>query len=212
MILSMGRVVTIGEGTATAEPDEFVLHFNVAAVADGVADALDQLADLSDAVAAVLDELHIERRRRATTDYRVHTHYDDERGAREGYEAVTSLRIALAPAAQVASVAGALAERLGDALRIDGVRAGIAARGGLEADARADAVRNARTQAEEIATAAGARVGGLVSLVEGGFLPAGMLTEAGMARGMRRAASVEPGEMAVRVTVTGTWELAEGGT
>jgi uncharacterized protein len=97
----------------------------------------------------------------------------------------------------------------GDALTINGIEFDVADDTAARSEARSMAVRDAHDKAEELASAAGLRLGRLVSLDEGGGM-------GGPVRFSRRAISagaasapVEVGDKEVSVSVSAVFEIAE---
>lgn len=95
-----------------------------------------------------------------------------------------------------------LAVQVGDALRVHQFRLGAADTRPQQAQARADAVRACREQAEQLAAAAGARLGDLLHLREGGGRH-GPVMESVSSGGMH----IEGGQLEATVVVTGRWQL-----
>ncbi|WP_288588215.1 SIMPL domain-containing protein [uncultured Methylobacterium sp.] len=132
------------------------------------------------------------------------------RDAPDGFQATNAVSVRVRDLKRL----GALMRRLidGGADRIGGVAFGLSDPGQAENTVRADAVRDARRQAETLAEAAGLRLGRLESLVspprQGGAMP--MQARAFAAKGMPGglAVPVEPGTLTVEASVEATYAVA----
>jgi hypothetical protein len=83
-----------------------------------------------------------------------------------GYVAGYTLSLRMREMARVSAVMDALAQAAGDALRLGGFRLSSAAAGEARAEAGVRAVEDARRRAQQLAEAAGVRLGRVLSVVE----------------------------------------------
>ena len=107
------------------------------------------------------------------------------------------------------AAASALLEALvgvvGDRLQVEGVSLQVSEPGPLVTEAREAAYADAVVRATHLAGLAGASLGPIVSVSEGGgWAP---FPEAEGFRAMKADASFEPGETAISATVTASWQL-----
>jgi hypothetical protein len=99
----------------------------------------------------------------------------------------------------------ALAEEVGDALRIGHVEMYLADPADLAVAARAAAFENARAKADELAALAGQRVTGVVAVAEGaGVRPFGAI-DAAPAAMAKVGTAFEPGSATVSASLTVVW-------
>ena len=121
-----------------------------------------------------------------------------------------AIQVVLPDVTSAGELLARVSDAVGEGFRVDGVWPDLADPSPARRSARTDAVNAAREQAEELAVAAGVRLGRLRSLVEGGAGGRSAYSAAGpqMAlAAMAEAPDVEGGELAVRVVVTATYEI-----
>ena len=200
------RTVTVtGTGTATVAPDSAVVRVAAVARGAGVAEAYDAMTAAAAAVVEVAGR-HTEPRRIGSTGISVWPFHDHE-GRRQGYEARHAYAIACADLAGAGEMLGELARAVGDGLAVDSVGLEVTEDHGAGAKAREAAFHDARERAAALARMAGAGLGAVQSVVEGGAGDGpGPMPKLAMARDSGGA--IEPGESTVTSTVTVVWELA----
>ncbi|WP_374456629.1 SIMPL domain-containing protein [Nocardioides sp.] len=199
------RTVTVsGTGTAKVAPDSAVVRVAAVARGSGVAEAYDAMAASATTVVEVAGR-HTETRRIASTGISVWPFHDHE-GRRQGYEARHAFAIACADLSEAGTMLGELAREVGDSLAVDSVGLEVTEDHGAGGKAREAAFHDARDKAAALARMAGAGLGAVQSVVEGGAGDGpGPLPKVAM---MRDAGGIEPGETTVTTTVTVVWELA----
>ncbi|GGD18580.1 SIMPL domain-containing protein [Nocardioides daphniae] len=199
----MQRTVTVtGIGAASAVPDRAVVRVAVSHRAAGVAEAVAGLDPAGRAVSEVV-RAHTEPGQVATTGVQVWPHHDQQ-GRPDGFEASHQTRIVCDDLASASALLSALAERVGDALRVDAVALEVGDPSEAVARARELAFADARARAEHLAGLGGAALGDLVAIQEG---QAGPGQEGAQYARAAAQVSLEPGEQEVRVQVSGTWQL-----
>ncbi|MGN6693254.1 MAG: SIMPL domain-containing protein [Aquihabitans sp.] len=153
------RTVTVtATGTSKGVPDALLVNVSVTT---GGPSAADTLADNNRRTQKVLDQLKItavDDEDVATTSVDLGPTYDKE-GNISGYAATNSLRITFRSLESAGAKLDALVRGGDDHVRINGVQLGFTDDDELISTARIDAVKRARTQASEMAGAAGAEVG-----------------------------------------------------
>jgi len=204
----MGRTLRVaGEGRATAAPDVAVASFGVEALAPTLAGATAEADEKMRRILEALAGAGVAARDVQTTRYEVGIERQvDPRGQLgpvTGYRVSNEVRATLREVAKVGVILDAV------------VRAGSNAVSGLSfqkenpapelSRARAAAVAAVRAKAEEMATAAGVRLGKLRELSEGGGgpRPGPMMMKAMAADG----AAVEPGQLEFTVTVEAVYAI-----
>jgi uncharacterized protein YggE len=143
--------------------------------------------------------------------YNVEQAYDDK-GRRGGFTARNSIRVRINSVDQVGRfIDAALA---GGATDITSVQFGAANMEDARRTAMAEAVRQARSDAEIIANAAGGRLGRVISLSAGAGMPPGygpFMLEARLTSGGSPVPTVvSPRELTVSAQATGRWEFIPG--
>jgi uncharacterized protein len=195
-------VTTVGEGAASGVPDTLRLHASVLHRSSSVSEAL---AGCASAVAAAgaAARAFTEAEKVASRGLGVGQWHGDD-GRPDGFYAQHSLEIVCPDLDRAGELITALAEAVGERLRIDQVEMFVEDATRLRVSARAAAFADARAKAEELAALAGQRVEGAISVVEGPG--AGRRPFEGAARAMASAGtSFEPGASSLAETVTITW-------
>lgn len=206
------RIAVSGTGEVSAPPDIALITVGAYAMARSAGEALNQT---SAAVGAMIDALKAagvagaDIRTAALTLSPRWEHRRRADGSMEqvqtGYEARNQLMVT----ARDLSGLGALLDALSKAgaNEIGGISFDIDERTALEDQARALAVDDARRKAELLAARAGARLGAVMQVSEGGYIP---LPQPVMRAEMAMAADVVPvaaGTQTIRVDVSTVWAL-----
>lgn len=197
-----------GTGEVSAEADLAVVFLSVTALADSADSARQQVAVDADNVTAALVDAGVAEDAIQTTSFSISPEYDFSNGTRTlvGYRAVHSFRVEVSPdaAGQVIDVA------VGNgADTVDGVSFTLTdeTRADLRQQALSAAVRDARTDAETVAGAAGLSITGVERIDVGGdvtpFEP--VFREASAAGDT----TLRPGPVTVTATVSVTYTAAE---
>lgn len=203
-----GRTVRVsGEGRAAARPDVALASFGVEAVSRQLADASREADERMRAILAALAQAGVAGADVQTTRYdvAVERRYDQKSGAAElvGYRVSTEVRATLRDLPRVGAVLEAVVRAGGNAIHSlafqkEDPRAEISR-------ARAAAVAAARVKAEELARAAGAELGPVLEMSEGGGRAPVPMVRAMAAQA--DGAPVEPGQLELTVTVEATYAL-----
>lgn len=201
----MKRTVTVtGRGEARVVPDRARLFVAVVHHAPGVVEAMAGVDSGMEVASQVARQFTTEDRI-ASRGLHVRSHYGHE-GRASGFEASHDLVIECDDLTTAGELVTALAEAVGERLRIHSIGLEPSDPGPATAAAREAAFADARHRAEHLAGLGAVELGALVSMSEGGGqvpLAAESLTEASLS-----AVRFEPGESAVQATVTVTWLLA----
>jgi uncharacterized protein len=200
------RTVTVtGQGTAREVPDTVVVRVAASHRAAGVAEALAGADSAADEIIATARE-HTEASKIASTNLTLWPSFDNE-GRPSGFEARHSLSIACADITAAASLLGELPAAVGDRLQIESLGLEVGDTSRALAQARSAAFADAVARAQHLAELAGARLGVVQAMAEGGGVAHPM---ADLAGGMREAKSmaIAPGETTTAGALTVTFELA----
>ena len=197
------RTVTVtGQGEARVAPDSAVVRVSAVHRAPGVAEALSGADSAAAAIATAA--------RRFTTPERVGStslqiwRDHDENGRPAGFQARHSLVIRCPDIDAAGGLLTALADAVGDRLEIEGVSLEVADQAAATSAAREAAYADAVDRATHLAGLAGAALGDVQDVVEGGGSGAGPVRAAKL---MSDAASFQPGEAAIGCAVTVTFQL-----
>jgi uncharacterized protein YggE len=203
------RTVTVnGSGRASVSPDVVRLDLRVGHDADDVAAALAGATDGIRKVGAVVRDRGVADPDIRTLDAGVTQRWDNS-GTAVGFTAQQRLRVTARRLEVVGEILEAAAAAVGNALLVDSVRLDVADRSDGLREARDAAFTDARDKAQQYAVLAGAELGAVLGVAEGGSIPMGspgakyMALAADMAGGM----PVEGGDLELGASVTVTWEL-----
>ena len=193
-------VTTRGTGTVRGTPDLLTVELGVHTRARSAADAL---ADNGTRTGGLLDAL----RGRGVTDADLRTSglavgptYGQD-GQVTGYEVTNTVTATLRDLAGAGALIDAATAAAGDAARVQQLRFDLDDDAEPRARARADAVRQAVTQARQLADAAGVTLGPILSITETveGAPPSPAARDTAVAASA--AVPIEPGTQDVAVTV-----------
>jgi uncharacterized protein YggE len=206
----MRTITVVGYGTAHATPDTAEVRVATVHRDAGVSEALAGAESARESVVAT-SRRYLEPSHVASTDLRVWPVHDLE-GRPSGFEARHSLTIRCDGLDQAGALVSALAADVGHRLQVESVQLVVADSGDAVGRAREDAFADARLRGEHLAALAGATLGQLQAITEGGAGRPVAFTEADMAVGSATSeASFEPGETAVSTSLTLTYEIAPAG-
>lgn len=199
------RTITVtGRGFVMVAPDTATISLSVSHRADSVAAALagcDSAARLAGEVARD----HTDAARVASRHLHVGPDYDRE-GAPSGYRAEHSLRAGCPDLDAAGALVGALAERVGDRLQVEGIRLEVTDATAARAAAREAAFADARARATHLAELAGLELGEVQAISEGGGGD-DTYAEAADARHLSTKVAFEPGETSIGASLTVTFQL-----
>jgi len=207
-----GTITTQGVGTINGTPDTLTIDIDVSTTALHAAGALAHNNAVAATVQQALERDGVTAANIQTTGLSLQPPYPPGQPDYQVDDSVTATLQSLARAGTVIDDAVAAA---GDAGRLDGVNLSISDTSPYLAAARTQAVVAAHTEAEQLAAAAGERLGALVSLSDqpqqsNDYLPEG--TFAGASAGATSASAtpvpVQPGTQQLTVDVTGVWAVA----
>ncbi|KMO13749.1 hypothetical protein SQ03_21150 [Methylobacterium platani JCM 14648] len=212
-----GRISVIGRASREVAPDFATVEVAVESRGATPAAALDQNSAAARKVAELAGEFGIKGPDLATAAVSlrplaktVRDPGGEMRDVPDGYQATNAVSLRVRDLTRL----GALMRRMidGGADRIGGVSFGLADPGQAENAVRADAVRDARRQAETLAEAAGTRLGRIESLVspprEGAAVPMHARSFAAKAAPGGVAVPIEPGTLTVEAVVEATYQAA----
>lgn len=206
------QINVTGEGIVSAVPDLVVLTFSVRSQAENAADAFGGTSRLANAVLAEMEKQGVEARDRQTGQVSLNPIYarDDRRGYDRtqvvAYEAYNSLIVRLRDIDRAGEVIDA-AVRAG-ANGLDSFQLTFDDPRSLQDQARISAVQDAVAKARDMAGAAGAELGEVISLsANGGYSPQPSVRMRSMEAVADAAPMISAGEQDLRVTVSATFYL-----
>ena len=211
-----------GQATVTVEPDLVLLNIGVEAIAETVAEARAEAAGAMDAIVAAVKAHGLEDQDVQTQSFNIWPQYEypevNSGGTRTrkqvlvGYKVSNSARIKIRDVDAVGTIIDSVAEAGGDATRIDGINFSIEDPKPFMTQLREEAVQDAVTKAEHLATLTGVEVGNLLFIGEVG---AGspreqpfMVESMGMARAVSDSAtSISGGELQLSLNVQAAFSI-----
>lgn len=162
-----GGITVVGQGEAFGQPDEARVQIGVESFAEEVSAATAANEDGVQSIMDALSELGIEEADIQTSNYSLWAEQprgDEGPQGIAGYRVMNQVSVTIRDINQVGAVIGAVTEA--GANSIHGVSFSVADPAALEADARADAIANAREKAESLAELTGVELGEVISVSE----------------------------------------------
>jgi hypothetical protein len=198
------------DGEVRVRPDLAVINLGVRTEGQTAAEALSRNRDRMSATVAALRAQGVAEADIQTSNLNLDPQYfDDGKSPRRltGYQASNTVSVRLHDMMRVGPVVDALVAA--GANQIDNISFQLSDSRPAEDAARREALKALQGKADLYAQATGYRLQRLVRLSEGGggFQPRMMAAEV-VAFGARKATPVEPGELTVRISVSGVYELA----
>ena len=200
-----------GHGEASGAPDTLVGDVGVSILRSNVGDAMQEAARRLSAILAATQRLGIPRQDVQTTNYSVGAEYGKASGRRNrahprrpvGYRVTHTLTIRMRDLQRAGTILDSVATAAGNDATIGALRFVIENDRSLRAHARADAWKDARAKAEQLARLSGARPGMAVVISESGTAPIPMpfAEQRATAMGASAVTPIEPGQLKVSVVV-----------
>lgn len=206
----MDRTITVSAtGTATAVPDSARIQTGVVSEA---ATAREALSANNAAMAKLIDglkETGIEPKDIQTANFNLNPRYtnpaDGQPPVIDGYQASNQVEVHVRNLDKIGDVLDKLVT-LG-ANQMNGIVFDVSNAETLRDAARKDAIANARRRAKLYADAAGAKVGKVMAINEGGSVEPRPYFKAGRVAAAMDSVPVERGTQSLEANVTVTWEL-----
>lgn len=203
-------IAVSGTGRVTVVPDIGVLSLGVESTQPTVAAARTEAAKAMDAVRASLKQNGVEDKDIATTGFNIQPQQDFRGGAPRiiGYQVTNQVTVKVRQLDALSKTLDGAVAAGRDAVRVNGVSFAVDKPERFENEARDKAVADARARAEQLAKAAGVKLGRARSVNEsfGGGGPVPMRAMAGAAEDMV-ATPLSPGESEVTLTVNIVYEV-----
>ena len=208
------RVVTSGEGQVRTSPDRATVLVGVQTRSPTAAVAAADNARRQKAILDTIKALGIPTEQLTTQNYSVapEMRYDPNGAPPKvtGYTVSNTVRVELKRIDQVGSVIDAALAK--GANQIAGVQFAVSNIAEVRRQALAEAVRNARADAEALARAAGGSLGSLIEVTSSGPVYRPVMGQIQL-RGVAAEAAptpIEAGEQVISATVTAVWQFIPG--
>jgi uncharacterized protein YggE len=199
-------VMVTGLGEASAAPDEAFVQVGVQTDADTASEALEQNNQQMQAVIDALVDAGVAQNDIQTQFVSLSPRYGDGTGGGTGgivgYTAMNSVEARVSDLDQLGDLLDAAVAAGGNT--IGGIRFAVSGEAEVTSQARADAMDDARTKAQQLATLAGARLGPVISVAEGA--QSGPIFRGGAETDVA-SVPIAPGSQRLQVNLTVTWLL-----
>jgi hypothetical protein len=202
------HVEVTGQGAHHVVPDLVILRARVQCEARDVATALTESSSRTTAALQAAADHGVDGADRRTEDVGIHPRHDSNGRKVVGYTAYQAFRLTIRDTARIGDVLQALAGAAGDALAVDGIEMTAEQSTQALAASRQAAFEDARTRATQYARLAGAELGPVLTIREGGVEPGPRPMMARSADAFAGGMPVEGGTRAITSTVTVRWALA----
>jgi uncharacterized protein YggE len=199
-----------GTGRIAGTPDVLTVSVGVQTTAAHAVDALGQNSQRAHAVIDALKANGVADKDLQTTQLSLSAHYTPG-GAITGYDVSDTVTAKLRDVAKAGQAIDAAVAAAGDSGRLEGVSFSFGDDSALTAQARHDAVVRARAQAQQLADAAGVKLGALRSLAETSSTPSWPVQYATGAVAAP-AAPIQAGTQELTVEVTAVYEVVPPGS
>jgi len=192
-----------GTGSAFGVPDVALIDLGVSVEKSTVTAARDEAAGAMQEVIDTLKDNGVEDKDIQTTRFSIQPVFDypDGRQVLRGFEVTNMVTAKVRDIDRLDDVLDDAAEAGGDVVQIQGLRFDIDDPSELEAEAREDAVSEARDKGETLADLSGVSLGKPISISESAVSPPIPLAERALAGAADVATPIEAGELEVTVTV-----------
>jgi len=203
-----------GVGEVKGTPDTLRVVLGVETQSASAREALAQNNDKANALIDTLKSKGVEAKDIQTSQLSINPTYDNQGRRITGYQVDNTVTVTLHDIAGAGGVIDAAAGAVGDAVRVQSMGFSIDDDSALKAEARTQAVHQAQVQAEQMAKAAGAKLGGIRLITEvpaNGPMPYANYDMAKGAVGAPAAAApapLMPGQQELSLTVDVVWDLA----
>jgi uncharacterized protein YggE len=207
------RTVSVdGVGVVSGTPDTVTLSLGVAVQEATASEALQQSSSKAQSLIETLTDAGVAKADIQTGYVSLWPRYRDSSETLDGYWASNSVTAVIHQMDKAGSIIDAATDAVGDGITLGGVSFSIDDTSGLYAQARQMAVEEARRRADQLAQAAGASVGTVISMNESAQeipMPAEYRT-ADAAAGSQAtsiAPPIEPGRQNLQLSVQVVFEL-----
>jgi len=199
-----------GEGKVSGTPDTATVTLGVSTSDASAQNAMTRSAQEAAALMATLKSKGVAERDIQTTDLSLNPNFDDK-GRITGYNVSNTVTVTMHDIKNAGSIIDAAAAAVGNDVRLENVALSISNTSPLLAEARAAAVKDALAQGQQLAAAAGVKLGTIRTIDDtGGQLPTPQLfAGAGADSALKAAATpVQPGTQQLSVDVNVQFAIA----
>ena len=208
---SAGGISVSGRGIAVAAPDIASLSLGVSTLRDSARQARDDAASLVTDLIASLEDNGIAEQDYHTSLFSIAPEIDYRPSGQQvirGYRVTSTLAVTVRDLDSVGKVIDDAVEAVGDPIRVQGVTFSIEDPTALQSEARALAMADAKTKAEELAALAEVDLGKPIAISEssaGGVPP--VFFEAADLLAQSAETPISPGQLEITVSVQVTYTI-----
>jgi uncharacterized protein YggE len=198
----------VGTGQVRGIPDVLSLTLGVSTRDKGAGAALTHNSELSAKLIAVLRDAGIDEKDIQTANLSISPVYDDDGENIIAYGVNNTVDVKIRDLKKAGEIVDAAAEVAGDEIVVNSLSFSFDDNSELVAQARAEAVKRAKTQAEQLAKAAGVELGDILTISEGS-VPEGptILAAPKEAAAADSSTPIQPGTESLSVQVNMTFEI-----
>ncbi|HEV7863319.1 MAG TPA: SIMPL domain-containing protein [Acidimicrobiia bacterium] len=202
-----------GVGLVKGTPDTLSVVLGVETRSPSARDALAANNDKANALINTLKQKGVEAKDIQTSQLSINPTYDDKGRSITGYQVNNQVTATLHDIAAAGALIDAAAGAVGDAVRVQSIGFSIDDDSNLKAEARTQAVHLAQLQAEQMAKAAGVKLGRIQLITEipssSGPMPMYDQYKSVAGSPAASAAPILPGTQELSLTVDVVWEIAQ---
>lgn len=206
-----------GEGEVTVTPDIATLYLGIEAKADSVAEAQSQAKEAMEAVMAALEDNGVDEDDIQTQYFSIYpqTRWDDDKNEEivTGYQVTNMVTVKIRDIDNIGAIIDAVAEAGGDLTRINNIAFSVDDPSEYYEEVRAEAMADAKSKAEQLASLAGIELGAPTYIYEGSvYSPVDYRDMGGMVVPTAIEAystSISPGELEVTLSVQVAYAIAQ---
>ncbi len=201
-----------GIGLVKGTPDTLRVVLGVETRSASAKDALAANNEKANALVDTLKGKGVEVKDIQTSQLSIHPTYDDKGQRITGYQVNNTVTATLHDIAGAGALIDAAAGAVGDAVRVQSIGFSIDDDSALKAEARTQAVHLAQLQAEQMAKAAGVKLGAIRLISEipaSGPMPYYERLAGAPAGDAAKSAPILPGTQELSVTVDVVWDISQ---
>jgi uncharacterized protein YggE len=197
-------ITVSGTGEAFGTPDLALLDLGVSVEGKTVKEARDTAATAMNKVLGALEDDGVADKDVQTRQFRIEPEYDYPDGRQEliGFRVTNIVEAKVRDLDRVGEIVDDVAQAGGDVVQVQSLSFTVEKPDDLRAQAREEAVADARARAEDLADLAGVKLGKPLSINESAVVPpTPFLAGAAMEGTAQAPTPIQPGELEISVTV-----------
>jgi uncharacterized protein YggE len=199
----------VGTGQVRGTPDVLDLTIGVSTRSKSAGEALGRNSDLTNKVVGVLKDAGVDAKDIQTSNLSISPVYDDQGENVIAYGVTNTVDVTIRDLDKAGEIVDAAAKVAGDEIVVNGLSFSFDDNSELVAQARTEAVKRAKAQAEQLAKAAGVELGDVLTITEAGVPDGPVIAAAPREAGSADASTpIEPGSQSLSVQVSITYEIA----